>query len=131
MPIKLWIERDLRRIRADLSGVVSISEMLEAINASVEDPDYEAGFDVLSDHTGIDQPISTENVHHLVKHLQALTEHFEGTRWAIVTEKPASYGMMRMLSVFARRVPMNVRVFRSIAAAEAWLQSFTPSRSLQ
>ena len=49
-----------------------------------------------------------------------------GDRWAIVATVPASYGMMRMLSVHAERVPMDARVFERAEDAESWLDSPRP-----
>jgi hypothetical protein len=123
MPIRHWVEADRRRLRAVVSGDITMEEIVGAITASVEDPDFELGFDILSDHTEVGEPISTEQVKQTTAHLQQLSQQLAGARWAIVTSKPSSYGMMRMLSVFAERVPMSVEVFRSLEAAEAWLAS--------
>lgn len=41
----------------------------------------------------------------------------------MVTREPASYGMMRMMSVLVERVPMEVQIFETIEEAEEWLGS--------
>jgi len=57
----------------------------------------------------------------MVAHLETVARAVTGTRWAIVTVAPASYGMMRMLSVRAEKIPMTVRIFDDPDEAESWL----------
>lgn len=121
MPIVTRIEKDRKRVIAIVTGDLSIDEMINAINSSTKDPDFERGFDVLSDHTGINEPISTTQAEALARHLESLKEFYSGSRWAVVTRKAASYGMMRMLSVFLTKVPMELQAFYSLEEAEAWL----------
>ena len=121
MPIVTRIERDRKRVIAIVTGDLFLDEMINAINSATEDPDFEPGFDVLSDHTGINAPISTTQAETLASHLESLKEYYSGSRWAVVTEEAASYGMMRMLSVFLTKVPMDLEVFYSFEEAEKWL----------
>lgn len=123
MPIKQWVEPDRRRIRAVVDGDCSIFEMLGAIDFAIRDPDFVPGFDVLSDHTKIGEPLTTPQAQAIVTHLEGLAEQMAGSRWAVVTRKPASYGMMRMLSVLIKSVPMRLEVFSSFDEAEQWLAS--------
>ena len=64
-------------------------------------------------------PVTPSQAKQMVEHLVNLADVFAGTRWAVVTSQPASYGMMRMVSVHAERVPMDVRIFSSLEAAES------------
>jgi hypothetical protein len=122
MPIISWIEKNKKRVRAELSGTVSLDEMIKTINASVEDPDFRTGFDVLSDHTQLEQSIETEQVKFLALHIESLRTNFAGSRWAVITKSEVSYGMMRMLSVFLERIPMKLEVFYALDDAEKWLR---------
>jgi hypothetical protein len=108
-------------VRAIVSGNVTIEEILEAINGSIDDPDFRWGYDILSDHTRVETAITTEQAGTTAEYLASLSLYFAGSRWAVVTSKDVSYGMMRMLSVFLERVPMDLRVFRSFDEAENWL----------
>ena len=121
MGIRHWIEKDRRRVRAELTGNSSLEEMLGTITGAVEDPDFEPGFDVLSDHSGVGEPLTTPQAHELSRVLERLSRHWAGTRWAVVTTKPASIGMIRMLAVLSERVPMTIRTFPSLREAELWL----------
>ena len=109
-----------------MDGEVTVADLLDGVTTAVSDPRFERGFDVFSDHTEIEKVISPAQVHSLVDHLQKASASLAGARWAIVTVKPASYGMMRMLAVYAERVPMEIRVFLSHDEAEQWLA--TPKR---
>jgi hypothetical protein len=123
MPIKRWIEKDKKRVYAVLTGKISLDEMIATINDSVEDADFEPGFDVLSDHSGIEQPIATNQVKFLALHIEMLRNNFAGSRWAVVAKNEVSYGMMRMLSVYLEKVPMQLEVFYTLEDAEKWLVS--------
>jgi hypothetical protein len=46
-----------------------------------------------------------------------------GTRRAVVAHEDAGYGLARMFSLHAERVGQDVRVFRGVGEAEAWLES--------
>ena len=130
MGIRHWIEKDRRRVRAELTGNSSLEEMLGTITGAVEDPDFEPGFDVLSDHSGVGQPLTTPQAHELSRVLERLSRHWAGTRWAVVTTKPASIGMIRMLAVLSERVPMTIRTFRACARpSSGWPGRASPRRS--
>lgn len=121
MPITHRIESDSSIVYVDVTGSPSTAEMCEAIDRVVADPDFQAGFGLLSDHRRLDVPATTDQVHAI---LGRLTEHksaFGTIRWAIVVDRTASFGMMRMLSVLAEEVPARVEVFRSVDEAKSWL----------
>jgi hypothetical protein len=123
MPVQQWVERDRRRIRLVAAGELTMDDILKAINGAVEDPAFEPGFDVLSDHRALGEPLTSDQLKQATAHLQNLSQHFAGSRYAVVATTPASYGMMRMFSVLAERIPLKVGVFRSMEEAEAWLAS--------
>lgn len=121
MGIRHWVEKDRRRIRAEVTGDFTLEEILDTLTRAVEDPDYEPGFDVLSDHSGIGEPLTTQQAQALSRHFEKMSRHWAGTRWAVVTTKPASVGMIRMLAVLSESVPMTIRTFPSLPEAEQWL----------
>jgi hypothetical protein len=123
MPVDFKIDTERRLIVATVFDEISDTDIIETLNSSISDPDFEPGFNVLSDHTRITRPITTEQVKLMVGHMESLSDHLAGARWAIVTNSPASYGMMRMLSVFAERVPIELQVFRDADEANRWLAS--------
>jgi len=121
MPIEILINKDIRRVQIVLSGILSFNEMVRAINSVVENPSFSRGYDVFSDHTRLEKPIEADQAKKLAEHLATLREYFSNSRWAIITKMEASYGMMRMLSVFLEEIPMELEVFYSYDEAEKWL----------
>lgn len=121
MPIKYWIEKDHRRIRAVVSGDFTEEDILQAIENSTKDADFEPGFDVLSDHRDVGEPLNTQQAWQISSCLDSLFRVMAHSRWAVVTNKPASFGMMRMLSVLLEQVPIVLRIFGSLEEAERWL----------
>ena len=122
MPIEHWIDAAKHTVHAVCTGRVTLEEMIRVIDSSVNDPSFEKGIDILSDHTGLEKPIETDQAQKLAAHLRLLRTHFAGSRWAVVTKMQASFGMMRMLSVFLERIPMQLQVFYSFVEAERWLE---------
>jgi hypothetical protein len=121
MPIKYWIEKDHRRIRAVVSGDITIDDVFTAIKGATEDADFEPGFDVLSDHTEVVAPLTTKQAEQMSSYLSSLSKVMAHSRWAVITKNPASYGMMRMLSVFLEEVPMELKIFETMEEADKWL----------
>jgi len=122
MPISLRLDRAKRLVVLEVEGNFSLSDSLKAIDTAIAAPGFERGFNVLSDHRRIAEPIGTDEMLRVISHLGLRAPQLASTRWAIVASQPASYGMMRMLSVHAKRVPLEVQVFRSRERAEAWLE---------
>ena len=121
MTIESHVDEERRCIFAKVSGKFTIQEIVETINKSVQDPKFRPGFSVLSDHSQVREPITAQQAEQTIEHLVNLSDSMAGSRWAVVTTTAASYGMMRMLSVLAERVPMEVQVFSSQSEAEVWL----------
>jgi hypothetical protein len=123
MPVDFKIDTERRLIVATVFDEISDTDIIEALHSSVNDPDFEPGFNVLSDHTQVTRAITTEQVKLMVDHMELLSDRLAGARLAVVTNSPASYGMMRMLSVYAERVPMELQIFRDADEANRWLAS--------
>ena len=121
MPIESHIDEERRCVVARVYGDFTFDDILEAIDHSVRDPRFRPGFAVLSDHTEVGEPLTPSQARRMVDHLESLADLMAGSRWAVVTSKAASFGMLRMVSVLAERVPMDVQVFSSHEEAEAWL----------
>lgn len=123
MPIEYHIDTSRRRLTARIVGDVSFAEILETIDAAMQDPDFEPGFDILDDHTEITRAISVEDAKSLAEWLGRRAERFAECRWAIVTSRIDSYGTMRMLSALTEPFPIHIHVFKTRQEAEDWLGS--------
>ena len=119
MPISHELDHARRLVRAAVRGDFTADNMLRTVSDAAREAG-EPGWNVLSDHREIGEPATREQLEQLVGHLAVLRRYFQGSRWAVVVARPASYGMMRMLQVLAERVPMTVRVFVDAARAERW-----------
>ena len=121
MSIKCWIDKDHRRVQAVVSGDFTIDDIFRAIKGSTEDADFEPGFDILSDHTDVGEPLTAPQAEQMSSYLKNLSKVMAHSRWAVITNHPASYGMMRMLSVFLEELPMVLEIFGTLEEAERWL----------
>lgn len=119
MPISDWIDRPARRIDSTVDGDFSAAEMLSCVTMAVHEANA-PGFNVVSDRRLIGEPATRQQVELLVEHLTDLRRCVRESRWAVIVSKPASSGMIRMLSVLAERIPPTVRVFTDAEEAETW-----------
>ena len=121
MPITATLDGFAYVIRFVLSGTLTLPEMTAAVDAVVKEVGSDGGYDVLSDHRALDTPATVAQLEGLVEYLRRRAKVIHGRKFAVVTASAASFGMMRMLSVLAQRIPMEVAVFQDIAEAEEWL----------
>jgi hypothetical protein len=125
MPITRQLNVARRSMTFTVSGTVTTGEMLAAVDDAMRDTE-QAPYAILSDHRSLDEPATTPQVKALVSHLTDVSAHFAGSRWAIVTGLTASYGMMRMLSVLAAELPIEIAVFTDLVEATCWLSAGAP-----
>jgi len=104
-----------------VSGTFTLQEILDVVNSAVSDPQYEPGFNILSDHRRIEKAITTDQLKRTTKHLIGLSNSLSGAKWAVVVSKDVSYGMMNMMSAYVKRVPMDLRPSFTVKEAEEWL----------
>jgi hypothetical protein len=67
----------------------------------------------------------TAFVERVASYLASHGDRLRGSRIAFLSSDPATYGMTRMLEILssARGLPLEVRTFQSVEAAEHWLRS--------
>ncbi len=125
MPIHYSIDPERRLVLATVRGDFTLDEIVASIDNAVQDSAFEPGFNVLSDHREVGNPITPTQLMQTVEHIGRDQSPLAGARWAVVTTKPASWGMMRAFAVWAESIPLTIQVFRSMEEAEAWLESDT------
>ena len=122
MPITFELDAASRRVNFTITGEVALREVLDTVRAVLEIPEFGPGFQVLSDHSGVERPITVPEVEDMLAYMRASRERFRDVRWAVVTQRPSSYVIMGLLSTLADlRVQMQVRVFTRMDEAEHWL----------
>lgn len=105
-----------------IEGSMTSLEMTSTMREIATTPELPDGFTALSDHSRVERSISPSQIVELVAMMERYAPRFTGSRWAIVSTRPASYGMMRVL---AARVPlavsMQVKIFFDVRRATRWL----------
>jgi hypothetical protein len=124
LPISHQVDPQRRRVYSTVEGRVQLSEMIAMTEAVVADPDFRPGFSILSDHRRIEMPATPQQMQGLLEQLHKLSSRLGAGRWAVVTLKAASYGMMQMLrTLVPYRTGMEMEVFTTLEDAERWLDS--------
>jgi hypothetical protein len=122
MPIRYSIDRALGRLYMTVEGSFTGADVVSVLREIATTPELPDGFSALSDHSRVERPITPWQIVELVELIERFSPRFTGTRWAVVSTRPASYGMMRVL---AARVPlavsMQVKIFFDVARATRWL----------
>lgn len=121
MPFSFSIDVKNNRVNTDVIGDFTTQEMIELLVDVTNHPDYTPAMDILSDHTQIGEALTPTQAEDFISFIDNIRGSMSHTRWAVVTRKLASYGMMRLLSVKLERVPMTLRVFKTTEDAEIWL----------
>jgi hypothetical protein len=127
MPISFTLDAQKRRVHFIVTGTFTLHDIIDNLKSVLAMPEFGPGFQVLSDHRGVERPASVQDVEDMLAFMRASRERFQNMRWAIVTHRPASYAMMGMLSTLADlHVQMEVRVFTRLDEATRWLDGEEP-----
>ncbi len=122
MPIsfKFNPERNLVTVLAE--GIITDDDMRCYRKDLISDPRFCPGMKVLSDHRSVEQHmLSVEGVYRNMQENGVLKSQFKDCRQAIVTNSDLHFGMTRMYQVMMSDIFPNIKVFRDIDEAEAWL----------
>ena len=104
------------------SGHVTFQELKQILDEILADARLRAGARVLVDGRFIGDAPCTEDLRDVARKLKPLVDRGIGPI-AIVTARPAVYGIARMFSVFAEAMRANVAPFKSLDEASGWLDS--------
>jgi hypothetical protein len=121
VPVTYKIDVQRRLIHTICSGPVELSEIAEHFRMLLEDPACVGPFDVLLDVSEQKNiPISLQ-LGAVTREIAAVRQKVQFGSCAIVAPGDVMFGMMRMFEIFATPYFKAIRVFRSLAAAQAWL----------
>ena len=123
MPVEYKVDHASSLVRLELTDPLSEDHVAETVQRLRADPDLRPGLNILSDHSGLKFVATTELAKSIPQLLSGLTELLGPFRCALVVPNDASYGMGRMAEAFSARIRSELRPFRSVAEAEAWLRS--------
>ncbi len=122
-PIVFRYEDALRLRVAEFHGVVTDESMGGAYAALLSAPDYDPTADDLVDLRGVTHlGVSPDGLRAIMDLFSPIDELGIATRLAIVAPTDAVYGVSRMYEMLrGDGVPEEIRVFRDMTAAHAWL----------
>lgn len=120
MPVRSVIYKEQSLVITIEEGRVTFEDMLANQNRLLNDPDFDPGFNQLSDATlATDTDLAPNNLGMLYQHrVFSVT-----SRRAVIAPTPFTYGMARMLQTYVELSSNGpiVEVFRDRASALKWL----------
>ena len=97
----------------------TFEEWRDAVDAALADPAFRPGMGIVHDWRKHASPLPTAEVKERSEYLARNAERFGRTRWALLVDNSASFGMGRMAQTLTGS-GTGLRVFRDPVEAEAW-----------
>jgi hypothetical protein len=85
------------------------------------DPDFETGFNFLSDRRSAVEARSSDYLRSALDFLKAHDNEIGSCKWATVVSTIAAFGMGRMTQILSENLRIRVEVFKDIDPAIYWL----------
>jgi hypothetical protein len=120
MPIEYRIDHDWNLVRTRCSGEVTLRQVLDHFDRLEQDPDRPPRLHVLLELTGLVTVPRSDELQDVARRISRLA----GLRFgvcAILVDRDLVFGIARIFAAFAEGRFEAVQVFKSAAAAEAWL----------
>lgn len=121
MPARLSFQEPITFV-VHLQGRVTLQELKKIFDEMLAHPRLRAGARVLVDGRFIGDAPCTDDLRTIARDLRPLVDRGLGPI-AIVTSRPAVYGIARMFSVFAEAMRAHVSPFKSLEDARIWLET--------
>ena len=129
MPVTYRIDKANRIIRTRCVGPVTIEEVIEHFRELERDPDGAGLLDVLLDLTEQTSIPKKEYLHQITREIGRIREKVRFGICAVAAGSDVLFGMLRMFEVFAENQFQEIRVFRTVSEAAAWLAARRPTPS--
>jgi hypothetical protein len=121
MPYEYSIDPEKNLLRETVTGKVTTEGLREFALRQARDPLYRRGLRLVSDYTRAQAEISYQEMSDFVRWLSTNVHH---TRQAIVVTRQLEFALARMFEQLSEGEDAKrrgrLRVFRDLAAAEAW-----------
>ena len=121
MPVTYTLDTQTRLVRTLCIGNVTLAEVLEHLREFEKDPNSAGRVDVFLDLTETTSLPVGFQIAAVADQLRKIHETVRFNACAVVAQRDALYGMMRMFQVMAEPYFHAIRVFRNYAEAETWL----------
>jgi hypothetical protein len=102
-------------------GDPSLDEWKETLLTLFADPDFEIGFNFLSDRRFLDRARSSTYVRAALDFLNLYADQLGTCKWATVVSTTAAYGMGRMSQILSEDMNIRIEVFTDKDEARNWL----------
>ena len=126
MPVHVRIDKNSSVLYRTLTGLVTVDDMIASFHETLQDPDYRAGMNSLTDLSAYAHQNSTADMRRLADFFIAHSDDIRGAKAAIVVSLKVSYGMVRILQAYLDVAPVNVEIFYDLQEAERWLGIIGP-----
>jgi hypothetical protein len=123
VPVTYIIDNTKNLIRITCSGLVSLEDVVDHFRGLKDDPDCGGHLDVLLDVHEADSVPESKQLRVVNSQIASIRAKVTFGICAIVANRDAMFGMMRMFAVFAEENFRAIRVFRETAEAEEWLRT--------
>jgi hypothetical protein len=122
MAISYRIDPQLGLVHTTATGVLKDEELLAHKRRLAEDPEFKPEMKELSDVRAVERlEVTTEGVRRLVATDQEQAPQLSDYKLALVVSTDIVFGMARMYQTLTEESVENVRVFRELDEARAWL----------
>jgi hypothetical protein len=121
MPVTYFIDTAKKLIHTVCAGPVCLEDVVDHFSALKNDPACVGSLNVLLDVSAVDSVPESNQLRVVGSQIAAIRPKVQFQLCAIIAERDAMYGMMMVFRVFAERWFREIRVFRKVTEAEAWL----------
>lgn len=122
LPIFYELDRDSRLIRTRCVGNATYAEVIEHFRELESLAPLPPRLNVLLDLTAMESLPDGAQMRGVASAVDGLTDAAKWGAWAVVTDRDALFGMIRMLHVFVEQHVQDFGVFRRLEEAERWLE---------
>jgi len=123
MPLAYAIDTKERVIRTRCVGMLTFAEVVNHFQELERDPNCAEHLDVLLDLSEVNSLPETGQLRAVSYEIRKLQAKVRFDACAVVADRDALFGMLRMFEVMVENYFRLFRVFRVAAEAEAWLRS--------
>ncbi|HEY1251671.1 MAG TPA: hypothetical protein VGH97_10815 [Thermoanaerobaculia bacterium] len=123
MPVSYEIDPRRNRITTRCIGDTTLSEVLEHFDLLEREPNRPPHLDVLLDLTEQTNLPTAQQIQAAASRIGMAKWMIDFRACAIVVNRDALFGMLRMFEVFAHPHFERLRVFRDMSQARTWLES--------
>lgn len=123
MPVRYIIDPARKLIHTTCSGPITLADVIEHFRTLKDDPTCVGHLDVLLDVRDVASPPQSDQLRTVNSQVGSIRPKVQFGMCAIVANRDAMFGMMRVFGVFAEQNFRAIRVFREVSEAEAWLSS--------